>query len=81
MDFYHLLENIKKQLLDTGLDSLKAASKNVVHKTGEFLGNKIADAVTMSNDDKIVKQEPVEEIIIPLEERDAILNELGQILL
>ena len=81
MDFYHLLENIKKQLLDTGLDSLKAASKNVVHKTGEFLGNKIADAVTMSNDDKIVKQEPVEEIIIPLEERDAILNELGQVLL
>ena len=30
----------KKQLLETGLDSLKTASKKVVHKSGEFLGNK-----------------------------------------
>ena len=35
MDFYHLQEN-------TGLN----ASKKVVNKAGEFLGNKIADAVT-----------------------------------
>ena len=27
----------KKQLLDTGLDSLKTASEKVVHKAGEFL--------------------------------------------
>ena len=60
----------KKQLLDTGLDALKTAFKKVVHKTGEFLGNKIADAVTKSNDDKIKKQKPVEEIIILLEKRD-----------
>ena len=58
MDFYHLQENIKK-LLDTGLDSIKTTSKNVVHKTGEFLGNKIAGAVTKSSNNKIVKQEPV----------------------
>ena len=32
----------------------------------EFFGNKIAYAVTNSNDDKIEKQEPVKEIIIPL---------------
>ena len=49
MDFYHLLENIKKQLLDTGLDSLKAASEKVVHKASEFLGNKTADALTKLN--------------------------------
>ena len=49
-----------------GLDSLKTASKNVVHKTGEFLEYKIiADAVTKANENKIVKQKPVEEIIIP----------------
>ena len=36
----------KKQLLDTGLDSLKTASKKAVQKAGEFLGNDIADAVT-----------------------------------
>ena len=33
----------------------KTASKKLVHKTCEFLGNKIADAVTKSDDDKIVK--------------------------
>ena len=57
----------KKQLLDTGLDSLKTASKKVVHKAGEYLGNKIADGVTNPNDDETVKQEPVGEIIIPPE--------------
>ena len=48
-----------KQLLDTatktGLDALKSASKKVVHKAaeaiGEFIGNNIAD--------KIVKPKPV----------------------
>ena len=64
MYFYHLAENMKKQLLNTGLDSLKTASNKVVHKEGKFLGNKIADALTKSNDHKIVKQETVEEIII-----------------
>ena len=56
--------------MDTGLDPLKTAFKKVVHETGEFMGNKIADAVTKSNDDKIEQQEPVEEIIIPIEKRD-----------
>ena len=45
--------------MDTGLDSLKTASKKVVHKAGEYLGNKIADTVTKSNDNNIEKQEPV----------------------
>ena len=48
--------NYKKQLIDTGLDSFKAAYKKVVHKTGTILGNQIVDAVTKSNDDKIVKK-------------------------
>ena len=59
--FLSFARKYKKQLLDTGLD----ASKKVVHKAGEFIGNKTADAVTKSNDDNIEKQEPVEEIIIP----------------
>ena len=67
--------------MDTGLDSLKTASKKVVDKTGEILGNKIADAVTGSNDNKMEKQEPVEEIVIPPEERDEMLNKLSQVLL
>ena len=70
MDFYHL---------NTELDVVKPASKKVFYKAGEFIENKTADAVTKSNDDKIVKPDEnlriVEEIIIPLEKRDEILNE------
>ena len=66
--------------MDTGQDSLKIASKKVVHKASEFLGNKFADTIK-SNSNKIVKQEPVEEIIIPPEERDEILSKLRQGLL
>ena len=70
----------KKQLLHTGTDSLKPASKKLVHKTVEFMGNKIADAVTNLLDDKIGKTNAVEEIIIPTEKREKILNELRQVL-
>ena len=62
--------------MDKGLDS----SKKVVHKGGKYLGNKIADAITKSNDDNIEKQEPVEEITIPLEKREEILNKLRKVL-
>ena len=68
--FLLLARKYKKQYLDTGQDSVKIASKKVVHKAGESIGNKIAEAVTKSNDHKIVKQKPVEETIIPPEKRD-----------
>ena len=71
--FLSFSRKYKKQVFHTGLDSLETASKKVVHKVGEFIGNKIADAVTKSNDDKIVKPDEnprnVEEIIIPLERK------------
>ena len=52
-------------------NALKTASKNeAAEATGEFIGNKIPD--------KIVK--PVEEMIIPPEKREEILNELRQVL-
>ena len=63
--------------LDTGLDSLKNASKKVIRKAVEFIGNKNAVAVTKSNDEKVVKS--AEEIIIPPEVE--ILNKLRQVLL
>ena len=59
--FLSFARKYKKQILDTD------ASKNVVHEVGQLIGNKIEDAVTKPNDDKIVKQELVEEIIIPPE--------------
>ena len=39
--FLSFARKYKKQLLDTGLDCLKTASEIVVHKTGEFLRNKL----------------------------------------
>ena len=60
--------------MDTGLISSKTDSTKVANKTGEFIGNKIADTETNSDDDKILKTKPVEEIIIPPEKREEILN-------
>ena len=62
--------------------------KKVTHKAGEYLGNKTADALlskalamqNKSNDDKIEKQDPVEEITIPPENRKDILNKLRKVL-
>ena len=56
----------RKQLLDAGLDSLKTYSKTVVHKAGEFLGNKIADTDLRI---KLWKLMRIQEIIIPTEEK------------
>ena len=78
--------------MDTGLGALKTTSKNDAHKaadvTGEFIGNKIAEAAAKSKDDKIVKPKPaidenprnVEEKVILPEKREEILNELRQVL-
>ena len=76
MDYLSFGRKYKKQILDKGL----VASKNVVHKAIEFIGNKIADTVTKSNDDNTEKQEPVEEIIVPLEKKEEILNKLRKVL-
>ena len=62
--------------MDKGLD----VYTKVVHKAGEFLGNKVADAVTKSSNDNIEKQEPVEEIIIPPEKTEEILSKLRKVL-
>ena len=70
----------EKHLLDTGLDAVKTASKKVVHKAGEFIGNKTADPLANLNDDNTEKQEPVEETIIPLEKREETLNKLRKVL-
>ena len=72
----NLSKKYAKQLLDTGIDALKTASKKVVHKvaeaTGEFIGNKIADKTVKPAENL----QDVEEIIIQAEKRVQILNEL-----
>ena len=71
--FLSFARKYKKQILDEGLD----ASKTVVHKAVKFIGNKIGGAVTKSNDEEIVKQEPVEEIIIP-PEKERNIKQIGK---
>ena len=79
--FLSFARKYRKQLLDTGLDALKTASKKVVHKaaeaTGKFIGNKFADNIVKPK--RVIDENPrnVEEIIILPEK---ILNELRQVL-
>ena len=83
MVFCHLLEYIKT-IIGYRTRFFKNCFQKVIHKAGEFLGNKIGDTITNSNGDKIVKPDEnlrnVEEIIIPLEKRDEILNKLRKVL-
>ena len=51
----NLSNKYRKQLSDTQIN----ASKKVVHKAVEFIGNNIAETVTNSYNDKIVKTKPV----------------------
>ena len=66
--------------MDTGLDTVKTASKKVVHKAGEFIRNRMTDKVTKWNNDNIEKKEPAEEIIIPPEKRDDKLEKQRKLL-
>ena len=73
VDFYHLHKNIKSDYWIQEQMLQKPLPEKVVHKAGKYLGNKRADAVTNSSDDKVVNpdenQKNVEEIIIPLEKK------------
>ena len=53
--FLSFAKKYRKQLLDTRLEALKTASKKGFHKTGDFIGNKNAAAVTKLYNDKSVK--------------------------
>ena len=54
--------------------------KKVVHRACEFIENKIAGAVTMSNNNNIEKEKLAEEIIIPTEKREEISSKLRKVL-
>ena len=73
--FLSFARKYKKQLLDTGLN---ASKKVEFHKAGEFIENKIADAITKSSSDNIEKEEPVKEIIIPPEKREEMLTKMSK---
>ena len=67
----------------TGMDAAKIASKRVVQKTaeatGDLIGNKIADKITLigkSKEKEKEKPKEIEEIYIPPERRQQIINDL-----
>ena len=63
----------------TGIDAAKTASKRVVQKTAEatedLIGNKIGDRITSIGKPK-EKTKEIEEIYIPPERRQKIINDL-----
>ena len=78
IDFCHFLEiyltNMAKKLLGTGINASKSDSKKIIDKVSEATGEVLG--ITFAN--KFV--EPVEEIIIPPEKAEEILNELRLVL-
>ena len=78
-----LKDKFGKKLMDTatkkGIDAAKSASKRVVQKTAEAVGdlisNKIADKIT-SIDKRKEKANKPEEIYIPPEKRQQIIDDL-----
>ena len=75
----NLCSKYKNQLLDTGLNALKTAFKNIVHKTDKQQAClELLTQQLMSCDNKTVKIKPVinenprnpEEIVIPPEKRE-----------
>ena len=76
-------EKYGKKLMDTatktGIGATKTASKRVVQKTaeatGDLIGNKIADKITSIGKPK-EKEKETEEIYIPPEKRQQIIDDL-----
>ena len=77
----NLMDTAKKQ----GTNFAKAADKRILQKSagvsGDLLGNKIADKITSLGQSKIKEKEnetyEAEEIIIPPEKRQQIMDDLG----
>ena len=73
-----------KKLMDTatktGIDAAKSDSKTVVQKTaeakGDLIGNKIADKITSIGKPKEKETKEIEEIYIPPEKRQQIIDDL-----
>ena len=76
MDFCHLLENIKKKLLNTELDAVEITPKKQVN----FQEIKLQTLQLTQMIKKIEKKERIEEITIPPEKKDEILKKLRKVL-
>ena len=70
-------ERLMDTATKTGIDAAKTSSKRVIQKTaeatGDLIGNKIADKITSIGKPK---EKETEEIYIPLEKRQQIIDDL-----
>ena len=86
MDFCHLQEiyHTHRKNCTREIRCCKNSFKKVVHKTaeaiGEYMGNKIYENNVRLKPVPDMNSKNVEEIVIPLEERQEILNKLRQLL-
>ena len=76
-----MVEELMDTATKTGIDALKTASKRVVQKTAaatrDLIGNKIADKTTLIGKPKEKeKTKETEEIYIPPEKRQKIIDDL-----
>ena len=66
------------------VDALETVFEKVVHEkaeaTGDFIGDKIADKIVKPKPVSDANSRNVEEIVIPPERREDILNEFRQVL-
>ena len=76
----YLLENTKNNSSYRTRCCKNCFQKSRFIKQLYFSEKKVADAVTKSNNDKFVKEEPVEEILILPEKRNEMLNKLRKVL-
>ena len=70
-------ERLMDTATKTGIDAAKTSSKRVIQKTaeatGDLIGNKIADKITLIGKPK---EKETEEIYIPPEKRQQIIDDL-----
>ena len=77
----YIWKNLVETATKTGIDAAKTASKRLVQKpaeaTGDLIGNKIEDKTTSAGKSKKVdKTKKVEEISVPPEKRQQIIDNL-----
>ena len=64
----------------TGIDATKTTSKRLLQRTtGDLTGNKIADKITTVGKPKEKEAKKIEEIYIPPEKRQQIIDDLRRL--
>ena len=70
-------KNLRDTASKTGIDATKTTSKRLLQKTaGDLIGNKVADKITSLGKPKEKEAKKIEEIYIPPEKRQQIIDDL-----